>query len=58
MTMFGIANGDYGDEIVINGSGPENFSTNINIMGAANVPPYLLVLSNQTARMNTQPLVV
>lgn len=40
MTMFGIANGDYGDEIVINGSGPENFSTNINIMGAANVPPY------------------
>tara|TARA_R100001440_G_scaffold16299_1_gene27796 strand:- start:313 stop:3177 length:2865 start_codon:yes stop_codon:yes gene_type:complete len=40
MTMFGIANGDYGDEIVINGSGPQNFSTNINVMGAANVPPY------------------
>lgn len=40
MTMFGIANGDYGDEIVINGSGPQNFSTNMNVMGAANVPPY------------------
>ena len=40
MTMFGIAKGDYGDEIVINGSGPENFSTNMNVMAAANVPPY------------------
>ena len=47
MTMFGIANGDYGDEIVINGSGPENFSTNINIMGAANVPPYSIGIKQE-----------
>jgi len=40
MTMFGIANGYFGDDIVINGSGPENFSTNMNVMGAANVPPF------------------
>jgi hypothetical protein len=47
LTMFGIANGDYGDEIVINGSGPENFSTNINIMGAANVPPYSIGIKQE-----------
>lgn len=47
LTMFGIANGDYGDEIVINGSGPQNFSTNINIMGAANVPPYSIGIKQE-----------
>ena len=45
--MFGIANGDYGDDIVINGSGPSNFSTNINIMGAANVPPYSIGIKQE-----------
>ena len=47
LTMFGIANGDYGDDIVINGSGPGNFSTNINIMGAANVPPYSIGIKQE-----------
>ncbi len=47
LTMFGIANGDYGDDIVINGSGPSNFSTNINIMGAANVPPYSIGIKQE-----------
>ena len=47
LTLFGIANGDYGDEIVINGSGPSDFSTNINIMGAANVPPYSIGIKQE-----------
>lgn len=47
LTMFGIANGDYGDDIVINGSGPRDFSTNINIMGAANVPPYSIGIKQE-----------
>ena len=44
LSMFGFANGDYGDDIIVTGSGPENFSTNINIMGGANVPKYSIGL--------------
>ena len=40
MSMFALANGDYGDDIIVTGSGPKDFSTRINIMGGANVPQY------------------
>ena len=39
-SMYNLANGDYGDDIIFTGSGPENFSTKINIMGGAKVPQY------------------
>ena len=40
LSMFALANGDYGDDIIVTGSGPKDFSTRINIMGGANVPQY------------------
>ena len=40
MSMFALANGDYGDDIIVTGSGPKDFSTRVNIMGGANVPQY------------------
>ena len=40
MTMFGIANGDYGDDLIITGGGPTNFGTKIAAEGATNVPKY------------------
>ena len=40
LSMFALASGDYGDDVIITGSGPKDFGTKINIMGGANVPPY------------------
>ena len=47
LSMFALANGDYGDDIIITGSGPENFSTKINIMGGANVPKYSIGIKQE-----------
>ena len=40
LSMYNLANGDYGDDIIVTGSGPDDFSTKLNIMGGANVPQY------------------
>ena len=40
MSMMALASGDYGDDIIVTGSGPKDFGTKINIMGGADVPPY------------------
>ena len=40
MSMMLLANGDYGDDIIVTGSGPRDFGTKMNIMGGADVPPY------------------
>ena len=40
MSMMLLANGDYGDDIIVTGSGPKDFGTKMNIMGGADVPPY------------------
>ena len=40
LSMFALASGDYGDDIVVTGSGPKDFATRVNIMGGANVPQY------------------
>lgn len=37
--MFALANGDYGDDIIVTGNLSRDFSTKINIQGSANVPP-------------------
>ena len=38
--MFSLANGDYGDDVIVTGSLGKEFATTQNISGSANVPPY------------------
>ena len=38
--MFSLANGDYGDDVIVTGSLGKEFATKQNISGSANVPPY------------------
>ena len=38
--MFSLANGDYGDDIIVTGRLGKEFATRQNISGSANVPPY------------------
>ena len=47
LAMYNFANGDYGDDVIVTGGGPENFSTKINIMGSANVPPYSIGIKQE-----------
>jgi len=47
LTMYGIASGEYGDDLIVVGSGPSDFGTQINIMGAAKVPPYSIGLKQE-----------
>ncbi|MGB0718368.1 MAG: hypothetical protein ACPGO7_03465, partial [Alphaproteobacteria bacterium] len=40
MAMYSFIAGDYGDDVIVTGSGPSDFSTKYNIQGSANIQPY------------------
>ena len=40
LAMYHLANGDYGDDVIVTGRLGKEFSTRFNISGSAKVPPY------------------